>query len=155
MTLQTTGAISLGNVGTELGRAAGTTTSLGETTVRNLAGIASGAIKLSNLYGKSSLAFTPAGGLSSGTPVALSDWAAGGGNATVTIQCTQSAIWTWTRTGSSAGTASVASGGSAGSITFALANTGFTIRQTNWTVSASSGGVTRYWLVELINEGFV
>lgn len=155
MTLQTTGAISLGNVGTELGRAAGTATSLGETTVRNLAGIASGAIKLSNLYGKSSLAFTPAGGLSSGTPVALSDWAAGGGNASVTIQCTQSAIWTWTRTGSSAGTASVASGGAAGSITFALANTGFTIRQTNWTVSASSGGVTRYWLVELINEGFV
>ena len=155
MTLQTTGTISLGNVGAELGRAAGTTTSLGETTVRNLAGIASGAIKLSNLYGKSSLAFTPAGGLSSGTPVALSDWAAGGGNATVTIQCTQSAIWTWTRTGSSAGTASVASGGAAGSITFALANTGFTIRQTNWTISASSGGITRYWLVELINEGVV
>ena len=40
MTLQTTGPISLGNVGTELGRAAGTSTSLGETAVRNLAGIA-------------------------------------------------------------------------------------------------------------------
>lgn len=155
MTLQTTGPISLSNVGTELGRAAGTTTSLGETTVRNLAGIASGAIKLSSLYGKSSVAFTPAGGLSSGTPVALSDWAAGGGNATITIQCTQTAIWTWTRTGSSAGTSNVVSGGSAGSITFALANTGFSIRQTTWTVSATSGGITRYWLVELTNEGFV
>lgn len=155
MTLQTTGPISLGNVGTELGRAAGSTTSLGETTVRNLAGITSGVIKLSNLYGKSSVAFTPAGGPSSGSPVALSDWAAGGGNAAVTIQCTQSAIWTWTRTGSSAGTASVASGGSAGSITFALVNTGFSIRQTTWTVSATSGGITRYWIVDLTNEGFV
>jgi hypothetical protein len=155
MTLQTTGPISLGNVGSELGRPTSTATSLGETAVRNLAGIASGVIKLSNLYGKSSVAFTPTGGLSSGSPVTLSDWAAGGGNALVTIQCTQSAVWTWTRTGSSAGTSSVASGGSAGSITFALANTGFTIRQTNWTVSATSGGITRYWLVELFNEGFV
>jgi hypothetical protein len=49
MTLQTTGPISLGNVRAEPSRAAGTTISLGETAARNLAGIASGAIKLSNL----------------------------------------------------------------------------------------------------------
>ena len=56
MTLPTTGALSLGNVGTELGRAAGTTTSLGETAVRNLAGISSGAIKLSYRFGEGRLA---------------------------------------------------------------------------------------------------
>jgi hypothetical protein len=53
MTLPTTGAISLGAVAAELGRAAGTLTSLGEASVRSLAGVASGAISLSNLYGKS------------------------------------------------------------------------------------------------------
>lgn len=87
MTLQTTGPISLGNVGTELGRSVGTTTSLGETSVRNLANTATGAINLSNLYGKSSVTFTPVGGSSSNSPVALSDWVAGGGSASVTIQC--------------------------------------------------------------------
>lgn len=155
MTLPTTGAISLGNVGTELGRAAGTTTSLGETAVRNLAGISSGAIKLSNLYGKSSVAFTPAGGLSSGSPVVLSDWAAGGGNASVTIQCTQSAVWTWSGTGGAGSFVSVVSGGSSTGITFRLSNTGYTIRQSFWNVSATAGGITRYWQVDLINEGYV
>ena len=155
MTLQTTGPISLGNVGTELGRAAGTSTSLGETAVRNLAGIASGAIKLSNLYGKSSVAFTPAGGLSSGAPVTLSDWAAGGGNATVTIQCTQSAVWTWSGSGGAGSFVSVASGGLSTAITFRLSNSGYTIRQSFWTVSATAGGITRYWQVEMINEGYV
>ena len=57
MTLQSTGAISLGNVATELGRAAGTTTSLGEAAVRNLAGVASGPISMSSLYGKSNESF--------------------------------------------------------------------------------------------------
>lgn len=155
MTLQTTGPISLGNVGTELGRATGTTTSLGETAVRNLAGIASGAIKLSNLYGKSSVAFAPAGGLSSGSPVTLSDWAAGGGNATVTIQCNQSAVWTWSGSGGAGSFVNVASGGSSTAITFRLSNTGYTIRQSFWTVSATAGGLTRYWQVDLTNEGYV
>ena len=53
MTLQTSGPISLGNVAVELGRTSTTTTSLGEAAVRALAGIASGPISLSNLYGKS------------------------------------------------------------------------------------------------------
>lgn len=54
MTLQSSGAISLANVNTELGRASTTNISLGETAVRTLAGVASGTISLSNLYGKSS-----------------------------------------------------------------------------------------------------
>lgn len=53
MTLQSSGAISLANVNTELGRSSTASISLGETAVRNLAGVASGAIALSNLYGKS------------------------------------------------------------------------------------------------------
>ncbi len=57
MTLQSSGTISVGNVATELGRASGTTTSLGEAAVRSLAGVASGPISLSSLYGKSSESF--------------------------------------------------------------------------------------------------
>jgi hypothetical protein len=53
MTLPSSGAISLANVSVELGRSSTATTSLGETAVRTLAGVASGAISLSNLYGKS------------------------------------------------------------------------------------------------------
>lgn len=154
MTLQTTGAISLGNVGTELGRATGTTTALGETAVRNLAGMPSGAIKLSNLYGKSSIAFTPAGGLSSGSPVMLSDWAAGAGQALITIQCTQSAVWTWSGAGGPGSYVSVVSGGSSTAITFSLSNTNYVIRQSFWTVSGTAGGITRHWQVELLHEGY-
>jgi hypothetical protein len=57
VTLQSSGAISLGNVANELGRISGTTTSLGEAAVRSLAGVASGPISLSSLYGKSSERF--------------------------------------------------------------------------------------------------
>ena len=53
MTLQSSGPISLGNVAVELGRTSTTTTSLGEAAVRTLAGVASGPVSLSNLYGKS------------------------------------------------------------------------------------------------------
>lgn len=55
MTLQSSGAISLNNINTELGVASGTARSLGETSSRNLAGVASGAISLSNFYGKSNV----------------------------------------------------------------------------------------------------
>lgn len=54
MTLPTTGSISLSAVNAELGRASAAAISLGETAVRNLAGIATGAISLGNLRGKSS-----------------------------------------------------------------------------------------------------
>jgi hypothetical protein len=55
MALQSSGAISLNNINTELGVASGTARSLGETSSRNLAGIASGAISLSDFYGKSNV----------------------------------------------------------------------------------------------------
>lgn len=65
MPLVTSGEISIGGTATnrsinlELTRAAGATSSLGETALRTLAGVASGAISMSNFYGKSSqFAFT-------------------------------------------------------------------------------------------------
>ena len=63
MALLTTGAISLGgtttgrSVNIELGRNGTATISMNESTVRALAGRASGAISMNNFYGKT--AFTP------------------------------------------------------------------------------------------------
>lgn len=54
MTLQSSGAISLSQVNSELGLAASANISLGASNVRTLAGVAGGAIALSHLYGKSS-----------------------------------------------------------------------------------------------------
>ena len=53
MALPLTGPISLSEVNTELGRATGTTISLGDAEVRGLAGVATGAIGLGTLRGKS------------------------------------------------------------------------------------------------------
>lgn len=64
MPLVSSGEISIGgsttnrSINLELGRSATATSSLGETALRNLAGVSSGAISLSNFYGKSSLAAT-------------------------------------------------------------------------------------------------
>ena len=52
MALPSSGSISLGQVNTELGVSATATRSLGETTTRNLFGVASGAISMSQGYGK-------------------------------------------------------------------------------------------------------
>lgn len=149
MTLQSSGAISLSQVNTELGLSSTATISLGDSAVRTLAGVSSGAISLSSLYGKSNATgtFSPDGGTSSGSPVALSDEQTGL-PASLTISCSASATWTWTRT-SSVGSASVASGGSATSITFSVTLPPSGSRTGTWTVSATSGGNTRYWTVSV------
>ena len=60
MPLNGSGPISIGgstagqSINLELGRAAGATSSLDETSLRSLAGVASGTISLSSFYGKSS-----------------------------------------------------------------------------------------------------
>jgi hypothetical protein len=57
MALPSSGAISLSQVSVELSRAANAQTSLGESAVRGLAGVATGQISLSNLWGKSSVEY--------------------------------------------------------------------------------------------------
>lgn len=53
MTLPVSGAISFNNINVELGVSGTTQASLGQTSYRTLAGVASGAISMSNFYGKS------------------------------------------------------------------------------------------------------
>jgi len=60
MALQSSGAISFNNINVELGVAGTTQASLNQSSYRTLAGVASGAISMSNFYGKSA-----------GTPVSI------------------------------------------------------------------------------------
>jgi hypothetical protein len=88
-----TGTISMSEVNTELGRASNTNISLNEGVVRTLAGVASGAISMDNLRGKSNRApysdvstysYTGADQYftvpSSITTIKVRAWGAGGGS---------------------------------------------------------------------------
>ena len=74
MTLAASGEMSIGgststrSINLELGRAAGATSSLGETALRTLAGVSSGAISISNFYGKANFTvdYTPGGFFANG-----------------------------------------------------------------------------------------
>jgi hypothetical protein len=157
MPLNSSGPISIGgstagqSINLELGRSATAQSNLNESALRTLAGVASGSISLSNFYGKANVAFTPDGGTSAGSPVYLSDLKIFSDQASVTIECNQSATWTWTRAGSF-GTASVASGSASPSISFVMSSSSTNFRSTVFTVSATAGGITRYWSVQLQTE---
>jgi hypothetical protein len=145
-----TGTISMSQVNTELGRSATATISLNESAVRSLAGVPSGAISMNDLRGKSAVTFTPDGGATAGTAVYLSSDVAFE-TATVSIFCSQEAVWNWTRSGSGtpAATASIVNGGSGTNIMFVLDRFDYGISQYTFNVSATAGGVTRYWTVML------
>jgi hypothetical protein len=109
----------------------------------------SGTISIQNFYGTTKVAFSPDGGTTAGTAVALSEQAQL--YASVTISCTVSAVWNYTETGT--GSASIASGGSDTSITFQVSTTfGGGFKFANFTVNATAGGITRYWTVSLVAE---
>lgn len=144
----------MSDVNTELGRSATANISLNETAVRTLAGVASGTISMNNLRGKSNApTFSPAGGNSAGTAVNLFGSGIGDESISITIDCSVSAVWNYTRTGAIAGqppTGSV----TATSITFSLSNPTTSYRQTLWSVNATAGGITKYWNVQIDHEGF-
>jgi hypothetical protein len=137
----------MSQVNTELGRSATATISLNESAVRTLAGVPSGTISMNDLRGKSAVSFDPAGGASAGEAVYL--FAEGEFDAQVTIQCSQQAVWTYSGLG---GSVSIPSGSSNAIITFYLSTT-TNPRTASWSVSATAGGVTRYWTVELQVNG--
>jgi|APGre2960657404_1045060.scaffolds.fasta_scaffold15031_2 hypothetical protein len=147
-----TGTISMSDVNTELGRSATASINLNEAAVRSLAGVASGTISMNDLRGKSNVTFSPDGGTSAGTAVLIYDFVLDGGVVSTTIDCSVNAVWTYTRSGSF-GTPTTGSN-TATSRSFTLINTTTSFRSTTWTVSATAGGITRYWNVQLENEGY-
>lgn len=90
MTLPASGPISFNNINVELGVAGTTTASLGQTSYRTLAGVPSGAISMSNFYGKSnrgsaSYTFTGSTANASINVTALSGYIAGNTTITITV----------------------------------------------------------------------
>jgi hypothetical protein len=93
--------------------------------------------------------FSPDGG-TSGSPAYLTDYQVGF-TASVTINASSSVVWTYTGGDGFSGYASVASGGSASSITFyAEMTSGYNGQQ--FSVSASNGAETKYWYVDIASE---
>ncbi|GFE77730.1 hypothetical protein [Novosphingobium sp. TCA1] len=104
MALPGSGAISMSQVNTELGRSATQAISLNDSAVRTLAGKGSGAISLGDLRGKANLTFTyPPGSYS------MQEY----GQAAMTITSNRQVTWTY---GGTLANVSVANGGTSASI---------------------------------------
>ena len=71
MALPSSGAISVNNINVELGKAGATQGALGQTDFRTLAGVASGAISMSNFHGKANWIYRT-GNLVGGVPAGFS-----------------------------------------------------------------------------------
>lgn len=126
MTLQSSGAISFANINTELGVASTTTRSLNDTVARTLAGVASGAISMSNFYGKSSSVTVSYTYTTNTQNASLNVSTIGGyvsGVTTITVTV-NSGIYLWS---SSTGTPGLYITGRTGGDTLTLVNNGYII----------------------------
>lgn len=90
MTLQSSGAISINNINVELGLSGTATGSLNDAAFRTLAGVPSGAISMSNFYGKSnrvalSYTFTASTANASLNVAAIGGYIAGKSDITITV----------------------------------------------------------------------
>jgi hypothetical protein len=101
--------------------------------------------------GARTVVFNPAGGATSGSPVALVE--EGTLSATISIECSEVATWTYTGGGNPGSYVSIGSGQSSAVITFQLM-TEFNQEADFWNVSGTAGGVTQHWTVSLLVFGF-
>jgi hypothetical protein len=137
MPLVTSGEISIGGTATnrsinvELGRAAGATSSLGETALRTLAGVSSGAISMNNFYGKSNITVSLSS-VTSNEPFDATPYA-GGEPSTATLSFLSDGTWSATLE------ASASKSGNWGTPTTAGAGSGFWIRFTRTFFSGGAG----------------
>ena len=154
MTLPVSGAISFNAINVELAVAGTTTASLGQASYRTLAGVPSGAISLSNFYGKSnrgSASTTLAGGANVSLNVtSLSGYVAG--NTTITI--TISGICY-----GSGGTPGLTLTGGSGTDTISIVNNSY-ITGSAGAGAQSTGGsggpaLSLGWPVTITNNGYI
>lgn len=104
------------------------------------------------VYEDIAVTFSPDGSTSSGSPTYLSDYNIYPASATVTINASIPATWTYSYTGS-APSVSVASGGSANSITFILYSDFYSYLSSTISLSGSAAGTTKYWTIQLNSDG--
>lgn len=145
MTLPASGPISINNINVELGVAGTTTASLGQASFRTLAGVPSGAISMSNFYGKSnrvSLSYTFSANTANASLnlSALSGYLSGKSDITVTIN---SGVYLYAT--STANPGLNITGGTTGD-TLTVVNNGFILGMggspTNYTSVTTGAGTT-------------
>ena len=141
MTLQSSGAISINNINVELGLSGTATGSLNDAAFRTLAGVPSGAISMSNFYGKSnrvalSYTFTASTANASLNVAAIGGYIAGKSDITITVN---TSVYLYS---TSTGTPGLTLTGGTTGDTLTLVNNGFIMGMggAGGTLSPTSGG---------------